>query len=130
MPDEHLQVHVEGLQAFRRDVRRMDKEVGKELQRDLRTVAQRVAREAAGNAPRATGTLAGSYRGTARGTRAIVRSTDIAGRFVEFGFHPRGGETFVEGRNPVGAAVEDQENQIIDALGDAVDRAATRLGWH
>lgn len=127
---ENLQVHVEGLQAFRRDVRRMDKEVGKELQRDLREIAQKVAQEAAGNAPRGTGTLAGSYRGTARGTKGIVRSSVFYSRFIEFGFHPRGGETFVEGRNPIGAAVESQESQIVEELGDAIDRAASRLGWH
>ncbi len=126
---ENLQVHVQGLQQFRRDVRRMDKEVGKELQRDLRQIAQKVAQEASGNAQRRTGTLAGSYRGTARGTAGIVRSPLVYARFIEFGFHPRGGETFVEGRNPIGAAIESQENQIVDELGDAIERAAGRLGW-
>ena len=123
-------VEVKGLQQFRRDVRRADKEVGKEFQKELRTLAQRVAQEAASNAPRVTGTLAGSYRGTARGTAGIVRSTNVVARFIEFGFHPRGGETFVEGVNPIGRAVEQQEDEIVDGLGDAVERAATRLGWH
>jgi bacteriophage HK97-gp10 putative tail-component len=127
---EQLQVKVEGLREFRRDVRRADREVGLELQRALREVAKDVAAEAGSLAPRATGTLAGSYRGTARGASAVVRSRLPYARFIEFGFHPRGGETFVEGTNPIGRAVERQEDRIVDGIGDAVDHAATRLGWH
>lgn len=127
---ESLQVEVKGLQQFRRDVRRMDKEVGKELQRDLRAIASGVAREAGALAPRQTGTLAASYRGSARGTRGIVRSPLVYARFIEYGFHPRGGDTFVEGTNPIGRALERREDAIVEQLGDAIDRAASRLGWH
>jgi hypothetical protein len=126
---DRVTVQAEGLRDFRRDVRRADKEVGKEFQRELREVSTKVAREAGTNVTRTTGTLAGSYRGTARGTQGIVRSPVFYARFIEFGFHPRGGDTFVEGTNPIGRAVERQEDAIVDALGDAVDRAVTALGW-
>lgn len=124
-----VKIQAQDLATFRRDVRRADKEIGKQLQRELREVSKRVAEEAGNIAPRRTGALAGSYRGTARRTLGIVRSTNPVARFVEFGFHPRGGETFVEGVNPIGHAVEQQEDQIVDGIGDAVDRAATALGW-
>ena len=122
-------VQVEGLREFRRDVRRMDGEVGKELQRSLRSTAQSVARQAAAQAPRVTGTLATGYRGTARGTRGIVRNSVLYSRFIEVGFHPAGSRTFVQGRNVIGGALEARQDQIVEELGDAVDRAARRLGW-
>lgn len=125
-----VQVKAEGLAQFRRDVRRADKEIGKEFQKDLRAIAQDVAREASSLAPRRHGALAGSYRGSARGATAYVRSPLIYARFLEFGFHPRGGDTFVEGRNFVGRAMERREGEIVDQLGEAVERAATNLGWH
>lgn len=124
---DRVQVKAVGLAEFRRDVRRADKEVGKELQADLRSIAQQVARGAAVLAP---GRIAESYRGTARGTRGIVRSSFLPSRFLEFGFHPGGGETFVEGRNFIGRALEAQEDRIVDAIGDAVEKTATKLGWH
>lgn len=122
-------VRVEGLAELRRDVRRADKEVGKELQRELRDVAKDVASDAASLAPRSTGKLAGSYRGTARGTKGIVRNVQFYARFIEFGFHPRGGDTFVQGTNPVGQALERNEDAIVEGVGDAVEKAATNLGW-
>jgi hypothetical protein len=124
-----IAVRSEGFREFRRDVRRADKEVGRELQKDLREVAQGVAREAATLAPRDTGKTAAGYRGSARGTSGVVRNAQLPARFIEFGFHPRGGSTFVEGRNPIGTAVERREDAIVEGLGDAVDRAVTALGW-
>ncbi len=120
-------VRVDDLAEFRRDLRRADNAVAKEFQADLRSIAQQVT---AGAAVLAPGRVAESYRGTARGARGVVRSGFLPSRFLEFGFHPRGGETFVEGRNFVGRALEAQEDRIVDALGDAVERASTRVGWH
>lgn len=123
---DHVQVQANDLAKFRREVRRHDREIGLQFQRDLRGVAQRVAAEAAGLA---TGRVAQGYRGTARGTRGIVRNTFLPARFLEFGFHPGGGDTFVEGRNYVGRVLERREDMIVDELGDAVERAAQRMGW-
>lgn len=122
-----VKVKAVGLATFRRDVRRADKEIGLQLQRDLREVAARVAAEAAGEAP---GRVGQSFRPFQRGIKGGVRSTFLPARFLEFGFHPRGGPTFVEGRNYIGRAMERQEEAIVDGIADAVDRAATRLGWH
>lgn len=127
---KEVKVEVEGLREFRRDLRRADKVVGKEFQRALRTVSVTVAAEAAALAPRVTGTLAGSYRGAAVGSRGIIRSKVFYARFIEFGFHPGGGDTFIEGTHPIGRAIAHQEDRIIDGIGDAVDRAATQMGWH
>lgn len=126
----NVAVQADGLKDFRRDLRKFDKEIGKEFQRDLRAISQRVAREAAMLAPRgATGALQAGYRGSAVGTKGVVRNRVFYSRFIEFGFHPRGGETFVEGRNIIGRAVERNEDRIVDELGDAVEKAATNAGW-
>lgn len=123
-------IQVKGLKELRRDLRRTDKEAVKEVRQTIRDAARIVAEEAGRLAPRGpTGKLAESYRGTASGTLGIVRSRLVQARFIEFGFHPRGGSTFVPGREVIGRAIERSEGEVIEALGDGIDRAASRAGW-
>lgn len=123
-------VRVEGLPALRRALKEVEPQVTQELRGELKQIADRVAREAAG---RATASSFG-YRGAATaGLRASVQSTGPKGfvaRFLEFGFHPGGGSTFVQGRNFVGGTLEQMEERIVDEVGDAIDRAAGDAGWH
>jgi hypothetical protein len=123
-------VEAKGLNKFRSDLRRADKAVAKELQAELKGIAATVAAEAGGAAPSRSGTMAAAYRGVAVGSKAVVRNRILYSRFIEFGFHPGGGSTFVPGRNLIGQAIERQEDRIVDELGDAIERAATKVGWH
>lgn len=122
-------VEIDGIKQLDRELKRLHPAVQRELKGDLKDIAQGVAREAASR----SGAHSFSYRGAATGRSASVRSTGQHGfvaRFLEFGFHPRGGSTFVEGRNIVGRVIADREQEIIDDIGDSIDKAARRAGWH
>lgn len=43
---------------------------------------------------------------------------------------PRGAPISIRASAPIGRAVERQEDAIIDALGDGIDRVAERHGFH
>lgn len=122
-------VEIEGLKALDRDLKRLHPEVQKELKTGMKGIASKIAREATTRAHARSFV----YRGAGTGTKASVRSAGPKGyvaRFLEFGFHPRGSSTFVEGRNIVGSIIEREEQEIIDAVGDLVDQAARQAGWH
>jgi hypothetical protein len=88
-------VEIDGIKQLDRDLKRLHPAVQRELKGDLKDIAQGVAREAASR----SGAHSFSYRGAATGRSASVRSTGQHGfvaRFLEFGFHPRGGSTFVD----------------------------------
>jgi hypothetical protein len=123
-------VYVQDLGKFRSALKRADKTIAKELQSELRDVSRKVAAEASALAPRRTGKMADAYRGVAVGNKGLVRNPVFYSRFIEFGFHPRGGSTEVPGQNPIGRAIEHQEDRIVDGVGDAVEKAAVRMGWH
>jgi hypothetical protein len=123
-------VGVEGLSAFRRDLKRLEPLANQQLRKDLKDIADRVAVRAQAR----MGAESFGYQGVATpGLRATVRSTGrnaFVARFIDFGFHPRGSSTFVPGRNIVGGVLEQQEERIVDDVGDAIERAAVRAGWH
>ena len=128
--DIEATIRIEGLAAFRRDLKRISPEAANELREDLKDIA----RDVASRADRSAGASSFSYRGTATaGLRAQVRRTGAkphVARFIELGFHPRGGNTFVPGRNIVGGVLADREDEIVDQIGDAINDAARRAGWH
>lgn len=119
-------IEVQGLAQLRRDLRKVDKESVLEVRRTIREGARIVASEAASLS---TGRVAAGFRGTTSGTRGVVRNPFLPARFLEYGFHPRGGSTFVEPRSYVGRAIERREGDVINALGDGLDRAARSAGW-
>lgn len=123
-------IHVEGLSAFRRDLRRLAPEAEKQLRGDLKDIASDVA----GEVQSRVGARSFTYRGTATtGLRSAVRSAGPKGyvaRFREFGSHPRGSTTFIPGRNDVGTVLERRESELIDRMGDRIMDAARKSGWH
>lgn len=122
-------VEIEGLKQLDRDLKRLHPELQRQLKGGLKDIAQGVAREASNRVH----ARSFSYRGYSTGNKATVRSVGseaFVARFLEFGFHPRGSSTFVEGRNIVGRVIEDREQQIIDDVGELVDKTARRAGWH
>lgn len=122
-------VQVIGLKQLDRDLKQLHPKVQRELKDDLKMVAGKIAGEATAR----VGARSFAYRATATGTRASVVSFGPKGfvaRFREFGFHPRGSRTLVQGRNTVGEIIDRREQQIIDGIDSAVDKAARSTGWH
>ena len=125
-------VHVEGLREFRSDLKKLQPEVGKELRADIKVAAAKIAAEAASVAPRRTGAYARSIRPyvTARG--ASVGSTLPQAGVLHWGgtIQPRGVPITIEARPVISTALDRQSDRLVDELGDAVERAARKAGWH
>jgi hypothetical protein len=122
-------IHIAGLAAFRRDLKKISPLAEQVLRGELEEIAADIAAEAESR----VGAVSFSYQGRATaGARASVRSTGRKGfvaRFIEFGFHPGGGQTYVPGRNEVGRVLEREHDRIVEEIGDAIMDAALATGW-
>lgn len=129
---DDVQVRVDGLREFRRDLKRVDNEADKELRKSIRTAALKVAAEAAASAPRRSGALAKSIRPYVSGARASIGSTLPYAGVVHWGgtIQPRGVDIRFPRTEFITKAVERHTDQIVDDIGDGIERAALRAGWH
>lgn len=125
-------VRLEGFREFSRDLKRLEPEVAKELRRDIKAAAEKVAAAARADAPRRTGAYAASIKTyvTARG--AAVGSRLPQAGVVHFGgtIRPRGTPIVFTARPVISEALDRRTDQLVNDLGDAVERAARRTGWH
>lgn len=131
MADRDLVVHVEGLRALRRDIRKMQPDTVRELRKVIKDAAQIVAEEARTRAPVRTGRLAGSIRATTSGDKGIVRSPLPYAAVHEFGgtIRPKGAPIAIRGSHMVYGALDNKRDAVIDALGDGIENAARHNGW-
>jgi phage gpG-like protein len=125
-------IRAEGLAELRRDLKATDREALKEVQKTLKGAADIAARTASELAPRKTGALARSYRPFTRGNIAGVGSTLPYAPVIEFGgtIRPKGTAIKIRRYEPVMRAAERQRDAIVDHLGDGIEAAARRTGWH
>lgn len=125
-------VQTQGLAQLRRDLKRLDPLIDRELRDAIREAADKVAVTAGARAPRDSGALAHSIRPFVSGAKASVGSTLPYAGVVEFGgvIRPRGVPITFRPAGMVGRAVEDHADQIVEDIGDGIDRAARRAGWH
>jgi hypothetical protein len=125
-------VRLEGFKEFKRDLKKLQPAVEKEFRKDIATAAKKVAAEAASRAPSVSGTYARSIKPyvTARGV-SIGSRLPQAG-VLHFGgtIRPRGVPITFKPRPVVSDALDRRTDEIVDALGDAVDTAARKAGWH
>jgi phage gpG-like protein len=134
-----IRVDTSGLRELRRDLKGMDRAVDKQLVREFRTIGRDIAQEGSALAPRKTGTLAGSLkpsvtlRGVAVGSRLEYANVAHWGGTTGRGHQPGvpwSGSVRVQPSLFLSRAVERQQNKIVDEIGDAIERAATDVGWH
>lgn len=133
MAGEGSAVQVEGLAQLRRDVRSMDKELGKELTRELKAAAEVVLPAARALTPKRSGKLAGSLRAAAAGNKASIRSSVVYANAVHWGTGVRRGKPGphnIAPRKFVVHAVDANQDRIVEAMGDALEKFADRHGWH
>lgn len=125
-------VDVDGLRALRRDLKRLDKELPKALNKEIKEAVGKVAIEAAATAPRKSGALARSYRPFTRGNIAGVRSPLPYAGVIEYGgtISPKGTPITIRKYEPVTRAVERRRDEIVEDVGDAIEHASRRAGWH
>jgi hypothetical protein len=129
---DSFDVRVDGLRDFRRDLKRLDKDLPKELNKEIKEVVGKVAVDAALSAPRDSGALARSYRPFTRGNIAGVRSPLPYAGVIEYGgtISPKGTPITIRKYEPVTRAVERQRDHLVEEIGDAIERASHRAGWH
>jgi phage gpG-like protein len=126
------QVRTEGLAELRRDLKRLDPLIDKELRDAIKDAADKVAVTAGALAPRDSGALQQSIRPFVSGANASVGSTLPYAGVLEFGgtISPRGVPITIKGTGFVGRAVEDHADELVEDIGDGIERAASRAGWH
>lgn len=125
-------VHVKGLAEMRRDLKRLDPLIDRELRDAIKEGAEKVAVTAGALAPHRSGDLAHSIRAFVSGARASVGSTLPYAGVVNWGgtISPRGVPIKFERLEFTTRAIEDHADQIVEDIGDGVERAARRAGWH
>ena len=125
-------IRLEGFKEFRRDLKKLEPDVDKELRKDIRAAAAKVAAAAAVSAPRVTGEYAKSIRPyvTARGVSVGSRLPQAGVLHWGGTIRPRGVDIKFPARPVISDALDKQTDRIVEDLGDAVDRAARRAGWH
>lgn len=131
MARDDVNVHIEGLAEFRRDLRSIDRALPREVNQVIKSAVGRVAAEASRTAPRQSGTLAGSYRPFTRGNIAGVTSRLPYAPVIEYGgtIRPRGAEITFPRREVVTKAAAREADRVVDEIGDGVDGLARRHGW-
>lgn len=130
MPD--VMIETEGLAALRRDLKRLDPLIDRELRDAIRDAAGKVAITAGALAPRRSGELAHSIRPFVSGAKASIGSTVPYAGVVHWGgtIRPRGEPITFKRTEFITRAVDDHADQIVQDMGDGVERAARRAGWH
>lgn len=121
-----------GLRELRRDLKRLEPEVAKELRKDIRAAAEKVAVDARTHAVKRTGGYARSIRPYVTAKGASVGSRLPQAGVLHWGgtIRPRGSAITFRARPVVSEALDRRTDEIVDDLGDAVERAARKVGWH
>jgi hypothetical protein len=125
-------VTTKGLGEFRRDLRRLEPLVDRELRDALREAGEKVAITAGALAPRRSGQLAHSIRPFVSGAKVSIGSTLPRRVWCTSGgvIRPRGVPITFKPTEFITGAAEDHADELVNDIGDGVERAARRAGWH
>lgn len=132
MADRPIRIDTPGLRDLMRDLRAMgDRDGPRAVRSGLREGARVVSTAAGPKAPVRSGQLAASYRPGATGAKAFVRSRLPYAAVHEFGgtISPRGTPIHIRPSRPIHEAFEDKSENVIDVIGDELEKAARRHGW-
>jgi hypothetical protein len=137
-------VQTSGFKELRRDLRKVDKALPRELNKQLRQAVAPAAEDAARRAPRSDRDrsgwaykrhLADTIRPYATARSVGLRSPAPHARIVERGgrrpldTRHRANWTQVAGRHFMDDAIRGRVDEVVDAIGDAVENVASRAGW-
>jgi hypothetical protein len=151
------EINITGLRELRSALRKIDKGLQVELREELKGAVNIVVRDVQGHVPHNTGRAAASVRSTASGDTIYLKAggarvpywgwLDFGGRLPDKSvsganamdggslMHPvkrvRGGRRakLRDGRY-IYPAIRRQTPKLVDAAGDAVDKAARKAGFH
>jgi hypothetical protein len=126
------QVDVQGIREFRRDLKRLQPDIDRELRGDIREAGGKVLPVARAFAPTLTGELARSIRLSVTQRGVSIYSTLPQAPVLHWGgeISPRGVPITFPRTEFISEAVERQADELLDDIGDGVERAARKTGWH
>lgn len=129
---EGVTVQIHGLRELRKDFRKLGGTANRELSGELKRALLPIVAVARADAPQRTGRLAASIKPFASGLRVGVRSALPYANVVHWGgtIEPKGVPITFPRRAFIWDAIEERDDRIVDDLGDAVEDAARRCGWH
>jgi hypothetical protein len=124
-------VRYDEVRKIRRALKEFDPELERELKGEFREEASRAAADAGSLVRSRTGALARSYRPFVTLRAVGVRSPLPYAGVYEFGgtIYPRGVPITFARSEPVTRTILRRSDAILDAAGEAVDRAARSTGW-
>jgi hypothetical protein len=124
-------VRVDGLRDLQRDLKALDPDVRREVTKALKEGADVVARATGPLAARRTGKLAGSFKPGASQMQAYVRSRLPYAGVLEYGgvIKPKGAPVTITAHPAATLALKRNEEKIVDHIGDAIERVASKHGW-
>ena len=131
-----LGIRVEGLSELRRTVRTLDRDALKLVQKGLKASMGPVVRDAQVIAPKKSGRLAASIRPFTSGNTVGVRSRLPYAAAIHWGGSvgkghrvgvPWSGSVVLKPALFVSKAIERNEDEIIDAVGDVIEQTFTRF---
>jgi hypothetical protein len=130
MPDSDA-VHIDGLRDLQRDLRRLAPDARRDITRALKEGAKTIAVASAPLAARRTGALARSFRPGASMMQGYVRSRLPYAAVQEFGgtIRPKGAPVEIQPHPAATRALQLKEEQVVDHIGDALERVALKHGW-
>lgn len=125
-------IRVEGLAGLVADVRAMQPDVRREIPKALKAGAKLVQRAGRPYVARLTGELAADWRIGGGQKQVYLRNRKPYAGVLEFGgtIQPKGTPFEIKAQPSMTRALEEKQEQIVDAIGDALDGVATRHGWH
>lgn len=120
-----------GLREFRRDLKKLDREIDKELVGDIRRAGGTYLTEARTEAPMKSGALAKSLKLSVTTRGVSIYSTVPYAGVVHWGgtIAPRGAPITFERTEFISKAVDRGADRLVDELSDSVEQAAKRAGW-
>jgi phage gpG-like protein len=125
-------IETHGVKEFQRDLRRMQPEVAKELRQEIKAGAGPILASARLSAPKLSGTLARSIKLSVTARGVSIYSTVPYAPVVHWGgtISPRGVDITFARTEFITKSVEARADELVDDIGDSVERVAERLGWH
>lgn len=121
---------VRGLREFRRDLRKLDTEADKELREGIRDAARTTLDRA--DVPVRSGALKRSLKISVTARQVSIYSLLPYAPVVHWGgeIEPRGVPIRFPRTEFITKAVEAGADRLVEDIGDSVERAAKRAGWH
>src|SRR5881275_3315528 len=129
-------INVEGQAELRKALAAIDRGFGREINQAIKHGLEKTVPVAAGLAPHKTGRLAASLKAGAAGNRSFIRSRLPYANVIHWGGNvPNQRSTSTRPKRHFEAslfaerAISSRAEQIVDEVGDQLDRLATRHGF-